>query len=182
VGAAGNIGRVCAEILAPRFRRTILIGSGAAGSDTRLSGLAAKLPGAEPAGRPDAVAEADVVVVAVNSVEAPLGPAHFARHAIVCDISVPAALHPATPIARPDLWLISGGIARLPFDEDLEIVGFPLPPGQIYGCAAEGILLGFERSRDVRFTGSLSPDHVRRLREIAKRHGFGLADYKRVVA
>jgi hypothetical protein len=36
--------------------------------------------------------------------------------------------------------------------------------------------------RGVRFTGLLSPDHVQQVREIADRHGFGLADFRKVLA
>jgi len=65
---------------------------------------------------------------------------------------------------------------RLPGGEDLEIVGFPLPPGYTYGCMAEGLLLGFEGVRDASFTGSLALEQVRRIEAIAERHGFALAD------
>ena len=90
----------------------------------------------------------------------PLGAAHFAKNAIVCDVSVPPSVKPDTGTIRPDLAIIKGGIVRLPYGEDLEIVGFPLPPGQTYGCMAEGILLGFEGVRDTTFTGSLTPNQV----------------------
>ena len=182
VGATGNIGRTCAEILAPRFGRVILFGSGRPGSEARLIDLAERIPGADVSMDPAAIRDADVVISAINGVDAPLGPLHFARNAIVCDLSIPASVHPTTAAARPDLHIVAGGVARLPFEEDLEIVGFPLPPGQIYGCAAEAILLGFEGLRDVRFTGPLSPDYVQQVRAIADRHGFGLADVRRVLA
>ena len=73
---------------------------------------------------------------------------------------------------------MSGGIARLPFGEDHGIVGLPLPPGQVYGCMAETMLLGLEGVRDATFTGNLPAEHVFRLAAMAKRHGFALADYK----
>jgi len=182
VGATGNIGRTCVEILAPRFGRVILFGSRRPGSEARLIDLADRIPGADISMDPGAIRDADVVISAINGVDAPLGPPHFARNAIVCDLSIPASVHPGTVAARPDLHIVAGGVARLPFEEDLEIVGFPLPPGQIYGCAAEAILLGLEGLRDARFTGPLSPDHVQQVREIADRHGFALADVRRVLA
>jgi predicted amino acid dehydrogenase len=79
---------------------------------------------------------------------------------------------------RPDLLLIGGGIARLPFGEHHGILGFPLPPGQVYGCMAETMLLGLEGVRDATFTGFLPAEHVYRLGAMAKRHGFTLAEYK----
>ncbi|MCH7685316.1 MAG: hypothetical protein IH899_01310 [Planctomycetes bacterium] len=177
-GAAGNIGRTCAEILAPHYRRTILLGNNTPESWARLQKYSERIPNAEITTELSAVDTADVVLAATNSVDMPLGPAHFAENAIVCDVSVPPSVRPDTGTIRPDLTIIKGGIVRLPYGEDLEIVGFPLPPGQTYGCMAEGILLGFEGVRDRTFTGSLTPNQVRRIEVIAKRHGFELADYK----
>ncbi len=178
VGAAGNIGRTCAEILAPCYRRTILLGNNTPESRARLRECSKRIPNAELRTKLSAVDSADVVLTATNSIDMPLGPAHFAENAIVCDVSVPPTVRPDTGTIRPDLTIIKGGIVRLPYGEDLEIVGFPLPPGQTYGCMAEGILLGFERVRDATFTGSLTPNQVRRIEALAKRHGFELAGYK----
>ncbi len=179
VGAAGNIGRTCAELLAPRYRRTLLVGSKRAGSLQRLQSFASKIPNAIVTTDLAAVGEGDVVVAALNAVDAPLAGDYFAPGAIVCDLSVPASLPSSVAASRPDLLLIKGGIVLLPFGEDLEIVGFPLPPGQTYGCMAEAMLLGLEGIQDTTFTGSLSADHVARIAAIAARHGFTLADYKR---
>jgi predicted amino acid dehydrogenase len=88
-------------------------------------------------------------------------------------------VQPGAAALRPDLVLIKGGIVSLPFGEDLEIVGFPLPPGQTYGCMAEAILLGFEGICDSAFTGSLTADQVASVAAMAARHGFELAGYKR---
>jgi acetylornithine/succinyldiaminopimelate/putrescine aminotransferase/predicted amino acid dehydrogenase len=178
-GAAGNIGRICAEILAPRYRRTILIGSNKPGSQQRLQTFAGTIPNAVATIDVTAVGEGDVVVAALNAVDAPLAADHFAPGAIVCDLSVPAGLPPGTAALRSDLLLIKGGIVSLPFGEDLEIVGFPLPPGQTYGCMAEAMLLGLEGIHDATFTGSLTAGRVERVAAMAAWHGFKLADYKR---
>lgn len=97
---------------------------------------------------------------------------------MVCDLSVPAAVRPDVRAARPDVLLIGGGIARLPFGEAHGIIGFPVAPGQVYGCMAEAMLLGLEGVRDATFTGNLPAEHVYRLAAMAKRHGFSLAEYK----
>jgi hypothetical protein len=81
---------------------------------------------------------------------------------------------------RPDLLLIKGGTVRFPFAEDLEIPGFPLPPGHTYGCMAEGLLLGWEGTNDSSYIGSVRPGQVRLVAAMAQRHGFELSDYKRV--
>ena len=81
--------------------------------------------------------------------------------------------------ARPDILLIKGGVVSLPGGENLEILDFPLPIGQTYGCMAEAMLLGFEGVRDAAFTGALTSGHVARVTDMAARHGFELADYRR---
>jgi fatty aldehyde-generating acyl-ACP reductase len=179
VAGAGNIGRTCAEILAARYRRTILIGSGKPGSWQRLQLFARKIPRALAMTDLTALGQGDVVVAAVNAVDAPLASSYFADEAIVCDLSVPASLPPDAAAVRPDLFLTKGGIVALPFGEDLEIVDFPLPPGQTYACMAEAMLLGFEGIQDDTFTGSLTARHVSRVAAMARRHGFELAGYKR---
>jgi acetylornithine/succinyldiaminopimelate/putrescine aminotransferase/predicted amino acid dehydrogenase len=178
VGAAGNIGRTCAEMLAPFYRRTILLGSDTPGSIERLRRLSVEIPNATITTEISAVADAGVVVVATNSVSMPLGLYHFAHNAVVCDVSVPPSVQSQVGSLRPDLVIIQGGIVRLPYGEDLEFVGFPLPPGEVYACMAEGLLLGFESVRDAAFTGPLTPHQVRKIEEIALRHGFELADFK----
>jgi len=178
LGAAGNIGRACAEILAPHYRRTILVGSDKPGSRLRLDEVARTLPNAEVATDPAALRAADVVMAAVNAVDMPLSSTHFARNAIVCDLSVPTAIHPSLRGERPDVLVIRGGIAQLPRAEDLGIIGFHLPPGQTYGCMAEGLLLGYEGVFDTTFTGAITAGHVRRVTGLARKHGFRLAEYK----
>ena len=174
-GATGNIGRTCAEILAGQFRRVVLIGSAKAGSLARLKNLAAALPNTMVATDLAAAARGDVVVAAMNAVDAPLEDGHLAPEALVCDLSVPASVSPDVIARRPDLHVIKGGIAALPFHEDLRIAGFPRPAGQAFGCMAEAMLLGFEGIRDRVFTGHLTPDHVARVARMADRHGFTLA-------
>jgi acetylornithine/succinyldiaminopimelate/putrescine aminotransferase/predicted amino acid dehydrogenase len=178
VGASGNIGQTCAEILAPRFGRTVLLGSSKPSALRRLAGLQARLPRASVDADVAALRQADVVLAAVNAPTPFLTADLFADGAVVCDLSVPAAVRPEVRGARPDLLLIGGGIARLPFGENHGILGFPLPPGQVYGCMAETMLLGLEGVRDATFTGMLPAEHVFRLGAMAKRHGFTLAEYK----
>jgi predicted amino acid dehydrogenase len=117
-------------------------------------------------------------VAAMNAVDAPLPVTELAAQAIVCDLSVPASLPGEAAGRRPDVRFIRGGMAALPFGEDLEILNYPLPVGQVYGCMAEAMLLGWEGVRDTAFTGPLSPAHVARVAAMAARHGLELADYR----
>jgi acetylornithine/succinyldiaminopimelate/putrescine aminotransferase/predicted amino acid dehydrogenase len=178
VGASGNIGQTCAEILAPHYQRTVLVGSDKTSARRRLAELQARLPRTEIATDPSAVAQGNVVLTATNAPEPFLAAEHFAREAIVCDLSVPAAVKRDVRSIRQDVLVMNGGIARLPFGEDHGIIKFPLSGGQVYGCMAETMLLGLEGVRDATFTGMLPVENVFRLKAMADRHGFTLAEYK----
>jgi predicted amino acid dehydrogenase len=178
VGASGNIGQTCAEILAPRFRRTVLLGSSKPSAHRRLCSLVERLPRAEIDSDKTSLRDAEVVLAATNAPLPFLAADVFHEGAVVCDLSVPAAVHPDVRMVRPDVLVIGGGIARLPFGEAHGIPGLPLPAGQVYGCMAETMLLGLEGVRDATFTGNLPAEHVYRLAAMAKRHGFALAEYK----
>ena len=98
------------------------------------------------------------------------------RSSAICPY--PAAVKRDVRSLRPDVLVLNGGIARLPFGENHGIIGFPLPAGQVYGCMGETMLLGLEGVRDATFTGTLPAENVVRLKAMADRHGFALADYK----
>ena len=172
IGAAGDIGRACATMLAPEFQRTILIGSNRPGSHRRLMKLATGIPGGEAATDFSLIACADVVVSATNCLTAPLRTEHLHPRAIVCDVSVPPTLHPSASDQLPGLTITPGAVAELPFGEDLRIPGFPLPVGHAYGCLAEGLLLGFESTANDEWVGPTSSQRAQRIAEIAERHGL----------
>jgi|GEM_PF-2924817 len=175
-GALGNIGSICVHLLAPRYQRVLLLGSGRPGSMARLQTLADTLPNAEATTDPERAVEAGVVIAASSGVDALLHPGNLAKHAIICDVSIPSAVHADVPRQRPDVTVLRGGLAQLPGQEDLAIQNFPLPPGQVFGCMAEGLLLAAEGVRDDDFTGTITPAHVRRVEAMAERHGVTLAN------
>lgn len=179
VGAVGNIGRTAAHLLAPRYRETLLLGSPRAGSKARLMRLAATIPGGRVIDDPALLRTARVVVAATSAVDQPIGGEHLASDAVVCDLSVPTAVRGNLRHSHPNVTMIQGGIVRLPFEEDLTIVGFPLEMGRTYGCMAEALLLGFEGITDRSFTGLVQHEAVRSLAHVAQRHGFVLDRYKR---
>jgi acetylornithine/succinyldiaminopimelate/putrescine aminotransferase/predicted amino acid dehydrogenase len=171
VGAGGNIGSACVDLLAPRFRRTILVGSPRPAAAVRLQSLAQRHAAAISSEAAD-LSRAGVVVCATNRVEAVLRAEWFRPGAIVCDVSVPAAVSPASVAERPDVHWLPGGVVRLPAGESIPIPGFPLPPGFTYGCMAEAILLGFEVTGYASFIGPVLTERVRLLQALAADHGF----------
>lgn len=92
VGATGDIGRVCAQILGPDYQATLLVGSGRASSRNRLIHLARQL-GADWSSDLSKVVKSSVVVCATNCIDSPLTSEHLATGAIGSD--GPATCFPA---------------------------------------------------------------------------------------
>jgi len=173
VGGAGDIGRVCAQLLAPKFHATVLVGSSQPGSVDRVRRVAESC-NADFSCDMTAVQAANVVVAATNSVDFPLDASQLRRQAVVCDISVPSTLRPDSLQQRPDITLLEGGLVALPFSENLGIPGIALGNGLIYGCLGEGLALAWEGLCDQMFTGRASVAKVKAIRTIARRHGLRL--------
>ena len=185
VGALGNIGSAMTEVLAvdelPRARVTLF---GRPGSDGRLEKYAHIL---RQKRRPDELAtvgsidhsteladvrQADLVVVAVNTAEPILFARHIAddRPVIVADVSEPRAASDEIATARQQTTLLNGGLVRLPDDDDFQL-SLGAPPGTLYACAAEALLMALS-DEEMELTGDIRAANIRKLYELAGELGF----------
>ncbi len=115
---------------------------------------------------------AAVVVAATSSPHALISAEHLGPGAIVCDVSQPANVSSAVAAARPDVYILDGGVVTLPGGRDLGI-GFGLAPGLAYACIAETILLALDRRESDASTGvDLQHAFIDELRTLAARHDF----------
>ncbi len=180
IGAGGEIGCLCAAMMASGFGETILVGSGRVGSHARLSEIATGLARTSVAVHPEAIRQAHVVVAATNSTTRPIGWEYFHREALICDVSVPQTIGPEVIQLLPRSTILPGALIQLPGKETTRIPGFPLPQGITYGCMAEGLLLGLEHTDEWLEGNAInleesSPEHAARLAALAAKHGFELA-------
>jgi acetylornithine/succinyldiaminopimelate/putrescine aminotransferase/predicted amino acid dehydrogenase len=172
VGGIGNIGAVMAELLAPHCESMLLVGR--PGSGRRLAAVAGRLPlPAETSEDLEALRDCPIVVSATNSADPVILPSHLAgdRTVVVCDLAVPGDVHPAVA-AMPNVRLMSGGRIQLPGTRFPSFPGITLPPGTLYSCLAETILLGHEPETPSPSYGSLTPAGVLAARDLAARHDF----------
>jgi predicted amino acid dehydrogenase len=178
-GALGSIGKVSALLMAPKVRQLTLIVRDAA--SPRVKGLLREI--AALAGGLPVIVSTDlrdlcgcnVVIGATAAGEALIGPHHLGPVTqVVCDIAKPADFSPQVALERPDIRFVEGGIVLLPPGQSFCISGIPLPPGHVFACMAETLLLGMEPS--MRKIGNrLNADTVGLLASAADRHGFGYA-------
>ncbi|MEV2240973.1 aminotransferase class III-fold pyridoxal phosphate-dependent enzyme [Micromonospora sp. NPDC049891] len=174
VGGIGNIGAVMADLVAPHCESLVLVGR--PGSGRRLDSVAkrvAHLVDVSVAEDLDALRDCPIVVSATNAADPVILPTHLAadRDVLVCDLAVPGDAHPAVA-ELPNVTLVSGGRVRLPGGQTPHFPGITLPPGIVYSCLAETILLGLEPATASPSYGGLSVSGVVSALEMAGRHGF----------
>jgi acetylornithine/succinyldiaminopimelate/putrescine aminotransferase/predicted amino acid dehydrogenase len=194
LGGGGNIGQFLASELAPFARRIVLVGR--PGRLGPLQELAARLEAehyalsglvsgsrtrAEVVVTDDvnSLADADLVVSATNSADAPLAAVKFtAKHRVVCDVAVPADAPDDLPRRHPGTRVVKGGLVSVPGATDLRIPGVPLAPGRIFACMAETLTLGLHPEQAPAILGTLDARVVGRLAEAAAQSGLELAETK----
>jgi acetylornithine/succinyldiaminopimelate/putrescine aminotransferase/predicted amino acid dehydrogenase len=174
VGGIGNIGAVMAELIAPHCDSLVLVGR--RGSARRLAAVAARLShlvDVSVAEDLEALRDCPIVVSATNSADPVIMPNHLAgdRQVLVCDLAVPGDVHPAVESLK-NVTLVSGGRIQLPGGQAPRFPGITMPPGVVYSCMAETILLGFEPETPSPSYGGLSVAGVLAARSLAVRHGL----------
>jgi fatty aldehyde-generating acyl-ACP reductase len=178
LGAAGSIGRVCAQMLSRRVARVTLIGL-----DTDpLDRVADSLPGdAQVAISTDSSAslpEADIVVTVTSALDAVIGPDHLKPGAVVCDVARPRDVSRQVVEQRPDVLVIEGGVVAVPGEVKFGF-DFGFPPRTSYACMAETMILALEeRYEDFSIGRDLSEDRVNEISALADKHGFRLAGFR----
>jgi predicted amino acid dehydrogenase len=178
VGAAGNIGAILAELAAPEVDEIVLIGRDR--TRRRLDDLAERLAGAtrvRVATELAALRDCNVILTATNSPRPVVLPEHVSSDPVViADIAVPGDVDPAVLRERPRALVLHGGVVRAPMEQTIDIDGMNLAPGQLYGCLAEAVILGLAGVTDHFSRGPLEADKVRHVRELAREHGFSVAE------
>lgn len=123
--------------------------------------------------------QANLILTASSDPQPILFPHMLSESAtVVCDIAVPADVHPSLTKFRPNTKVIKGGIVKVPGNEKFQIAGIPLDQGQAYACMSETMLLGLENLSTHYSYGGIEAKKVENIQKIADKHGFKLADFK----
>ena len=167
VGAAGNICRTYAELLAADGVGSLLLvhreplAASAKFRDAHrrmcraaAGAFSARTPGASPTAAAEAAAEivqathllgpiagCDVVVSGTNSTRQFLEPIHLARGALVLDVSVPSNVSRGVLTLRPDVECFQGANAALPGGQKLFSPLVPTDDGNVFACMGETVAL-----------------------------------------
>ena len=179
VGGAGAIGAVCAQMLAPKVGRIILIGR----TKEKLQPVASKI---EAAGRCNVnlsnqisdLKEAHLIITVTSAVDAIIEPHHLRPGAVVCDVARPRDVSRQVVEKRPDVLVIEGGMVQVPGEVDFGF-NFGFPEKMAFACMAETIALSLEKRYEPFTLGkTVQLSQVMTIDRIAKRHGFTLGGFR----
>lgn len=175
VGATGSIGRTCALILAPKFKRTFLVGR----DQVRTQKIADEIGEfAEATTDINCLKDADVIVTVTSSDADVILPEHLKSGAIVCDVARPRDVSVRVAKERDDVFVIEGGVVEVPGDVDFHF-SFGFPSKTAYACMSETMMLALEdRPEPFTLGKDVSPEQVQETWDMAKRTGFKLAGFR----
>ena len=174
VGAAGSIGKTCAEILAPQFQKTWLIGR----DQERTQAVASEIKGAQATTDIHALQNADLVITVTSSETSIIQPEHLKSGAIICDVARPRDVSNKVAKERPDVLVIEGGVVLVPGEVDFGF-NFGFPPKMAYACMSETMLLALEnRAENFTLGKTVSVEQVHEIDHLAIKHGFKLAGFR----
>jgi fatty aldehyde-generating acyl-ACP reductase len=176
VGATGNIGSACAELLAPMVAELVLIGR----RGFRLSSVEARVREAgarlvRTSTQVEDIREAHLVLSATNAARPVIQPEHLKSGAVVCDVAQPSDVSPRVARERDDVLIVKGGVLDVPGEVDFGF-DFGLPPGRAYACMAETMVLALEgRYESYSLGKQVRFEQVREIAQLAREHGFKLS-------
>ena len=146
VGATGAIGAACARLLVRAAAEVTLVSPETA----KLLALKASSRRETPAARVVLSARADTHIAAMDMIVTATSGAgkkvldilRVKPGCVITDVARPLDLPPSEVAKRPDVLVVESGEIRLPGQPTMKNIG--LPPGVVYACLAETIVLALE--------------------------------------
>lgn len=180
IGATGAIGSVAALMMAPKVKKIYIVGRDF--KDARLLALAQKirLLGGIPIIAPlqIALANAEIVITATSKTEAlDINPKWFRVGSVVCDIARPRDVAREVVKAREDIIVLDGGIVLVPelVEQNFD---FGYPPGYIYACMAETLILLIKCNTATAYSLDVTKESVEQMLRWGDELGFKLSGYR----
>lgn len=184
-GATGDIGSICAKVLARHIPRLIL----AARNDQRLSEFAQIIRRDTNANVEivkyieTAIPRADIILSVTSALSTIIEPDKLKSGAVVCDVSYPANISMELAAKRDDVLVFEGGLAKSDCMSGIKrrakLDRFNPSGGAIHGCFSETIILGME-GKFTNFSlgrGNITEEKIIEISVLAAKHGFSLSDF-----
>lgn len=178
LGATGSIGKICARILGPQVAGLTLVGRRPEALQALIDELGNPPNVHAETDLKKALGEADLIIAVTASVEAIIQPEHLKPGAVVCDVARPRDVSRRVAEERDDVLVIEGGAVAVPGPVDIQF-NFGFPPGMVYACMAETMLLALEgHTTDYSLGADLKIEQVEETARLAEKHGFTLGGFR----
>ncbi|RNM11100.1 dehydrogenase [Nocardioides pocheonensis] len=178
VGATGAIGSVCARLLALASDELWLVSPETA----KLLALKEDIERGAPRARikvaatpDDHLPDMDLIVTATSGAgKRVLDIMAVKPGCVITDVARPLDLSAEDVAQRPDVLVIESGEIELPGDVSMRDIG--LPPGVVYACLAETVVLALEGRYETFTVGrSIEWEKVKEIYRLGLKHGMRLA-------
>ncbi len=179
VGAAGAIGTVCAQMMASKAKRLILIGRDMTSLDP-VKQLVQKegIKELKTSQNIQDLLEADLIITVTSAVDALVEPEYLKPGAVICDVARPRDVSRRVVEERQDILVIEGGMVQVPGNVDFGF-DFGFPPQMAYACMAETMALALEKRYEHFTLGkNVQLSQVVTIDRIATKHGFQLGGFR----
>lgn len=183
IGATGSIGRAATMLLAEDVRHLTLV----ARTEEHLAALQEELMRHYPrlhvswtTNITEAVHAADIVVAVSSATGVIVEPDDLKPGAVVTDVARPRNLSRAVMEKRHDVLVLDGGVIQVPGVAADMGFDFGFPPKMVEACMAETMILALEGKIECFTLGpTIAIDRVREIHQLADKHGFKLAGFRR---
>ncbi|MCB0036983.1 MAG: hypothetical protein KDE51_23285 [Anaerolineales bacterium] len=179
VGAAGAIGTVCAEMMAPKAKSLLLIGRDINSLD-HVKQLTQN-EGVKELKTSDNIQDllnADLIITVTSAVDTLVEPEYLKPGAVICDVARPRDVSRRVVEERQDVLVIEGGMVEVPGNVDFGF-DFGFPPQMAYACMAETMALALEKRYEHFTLGkNVQLSQVVTIDRIATKHGFQLGGFR----
>jgi predicted amino acid dehydrogenase len=178
VGATGSIGSVCARLLAlasdelwlvsPESAKLLALKHDIERQHPRATVHIAATPGRH-------LRDMDLIVTATSGAgKRVLDIMQVKPGCVITDVARPLDLSAEDVAKRPDVLVVESGEVKLP--GDVEMRGIGLPPGVVYACLAETIVLALEGRYESFTVGrEIEWEKVKEIYQLGLKHGMQLA-------
>ena len=178
VGATGAIGAACARLLVRAAEEVTLVSPETAKLLTLKASILRETPDAKVVLSAEAdthIAAMDMIVTATSGAgKKVLDIMKVKPGCVITDVARPLDLPPAEVAKRPDVLVIESGEIRPPGTLVMKNIG--LPPGIVYACLAETIVLALEGRFESYTVGrAIEWEKVHEIYQLGLKHGMQLA-------
>lgn len=182
VGVTGNVCSVVAEIMLEKVNKLKLFYRDHAGPSERFKKIhdqlkqQSRLPSENLIASTDLneLSDCDLIIVGTNATSALIFPHHLKQNAVIVDISVPTNVHSSVLSERKDVICFSGGLIKLPENQQLMFSQTGLPPGEVFACLAETLMMALLKVDTAYSYGPLTKSSVERAIKDFKKVGYEL--------